>query len=281
LQDDELARPEGGRSVTQKVRQAFSARELEKQWKKSEILEAYLNLVAFRGEIVGINALAQTLFDKHPSGLDWEEAAVAAALVRGPNATAATVAQRACGIPSCDLGRTAAADCLRREHAVGRAASAPFRRHDAAWDQARDRPTLDARLQRVAIDAVRGQLAEFAAVVQDGAVRMLDNAVFLPGSDLPATCPAPRSTAFPPAASPAGGEALRLRARLRAAVHHARHAARRFSAQNSPPQAAPSRRTTTVTSRAGSARARRSARASTFLPCALARCWAPMRFLRA
>ena len=38
------------------------------------------------------------MFDKHPSGLDWEEAAIAAALVRGPNANAATVAQRACGI---------------------------------------------------------------------------------------------------------------------------------------------------------------------------------------
>ena len=74
------------------MKQALRARELEAHWKKSEILEAYLNLVPFRGEIVGINALAQTLFDKHPSGLDWEEAAIAAALVRGPNATAATVA---------------------------------------------------------------------------------------------------------------------------------------------------------------------------------------------
>ena len=40
----------------------------------------------YRGEIVGIEALAQTLFGKHPSGLDAHEAAIAAALVRGPNA---------------------------------------------------------------------------------------------------------------------------------------------------------------------------------------------------
>ena len=46
----------------------------------------------FRGEIVGIDALAQTLFGKHPSGLDAQEAAIAAALVRAPNAGAEAVA---------------------------------------------------------------------------------------------------------------------------------------------------------------------------------------------
>ena len=68
------------------------------RWKKSEILEAYLNSVPYRGEIVGIEALAQTLFAKHPSGLDAQEAAIAAALVRSPNAKAADVAERACGV---------------------------------------------------------------------------------------------------------------------------------------------------------------------------------------
>ena len=70
----------------------MTATRLEARWKKSEILEAYLNSVPFRGEIVGIDALAQTLFGKHPSGLDAQEAAIAAALVRAPNARPATVA---------------------------------------------------------------------------------------------------------------------------------------------------------------------------------------------
>jgi penicillin-binding protein 1C len=43
--------------------------------------------VPFRGEIVGIDALARTLFGKAAHGLDAREAAVAAALVRAPNAT--------------------------------------------------------------------------------------------------------------------------------------------------------------------------------------------------
>ena len=98
LLDDGLARPAGGRSVAQKLGQAVTATRLEAAWKKSEILEAYLNAVPFRGEIVGIDALAQTLFGKRASGLDAQEAAVAAALVRAPNARPAAVAERACGV---------------------------------------------------------------------------------------------------------------------------------------------------------------------------------------
>ena len=98
LLDEELARPAGGRSVGQKVSQAYTATRLDARWKKSEILEAYLNLVPFRGELVGIGALSQTLFGKHPSGLDVQEAAIAASLLRGPNASADTVANRACAV---------------------------------------------------------------------------------------------------------------------------------------------------------------------------------------
>jgi len=203
LQDDELARPEGGRGIGQKVRQALRARELDAQWKKSEILEAYLNLVPFRGEIVGINALAQTLFDKHPSGLDWEEAAIAAALVRGPNANAATVAQRACGILKlqslrCDGVETRAGIALIRQGTMplGEQIAPHFARQwlrpgertravarpadDAGGAGAAARgiaTTLDAGLQRVAIAALRGQLWELRGrQVEDGAVVVLDNA---------------------------------------------------------------------------------------------------------
>jgi penicillin-binding protein 1C len=97
LLDEGLARPAGGRSLTQKMGQAVTATRLEARWKKHEILEAYLNSVPLRGETVGIEALAQTLFGKHASGLDVQEAAIAAALVRAPNASPARVAERACG----------------------------------------------------------------------------------------------------------------------------------------------------------------------------------------
>ncbi|MBL8302380.1 MAG: penicillin-binding protein 1C [Ideonella sp.] len=184
LLDEDLARPAGGRSAVQKLGQVVMAKQLEARWKKSEILEAYLNRVAFRGELVGIQALSQTLFGKWPSGLDQQEAAVAAALVRGPNAAPATVVQRACGVlklqgASC-TGLTAVT-----ETALVRRAGMPLgeqlaphaaRQLKPAADGATVRTTLSAPLQRLAITSLRGHLAELSGrQVEDGAVLVLDN----------------------------------------------------------------------------------------------------------
>ena len=98
LLDDDLRAGSSGRSVVQKIGQTVSTQVLEARWRKDQILEAYLNLVPFRGELVGIDALSRTLFGKAAHGLDEREAAVAAALVRGPNAKAAQVSSRACGV---------------------------------------------------------------------------------------------------------------------------------------------------------------------------------------
>ena len=98
LLDTDLRAGTGGRSITQKIGQTFSAQLLEQRWRKDQILEAYLNLVPFRGELVGIDALSRTLFGKAAHGLNEREAALAAALVRAPNAKATQVAQRACGV---------------------------------------------------------------------------------------------------------------------------------------------------------------------------------------
>ncbi len=57
----------GGRGVAQKLGQAVAAQVLDRRWRKDQILEAYLNLVPFRGEVVGIDALARTLFGKAPN----------------------------------------------------------------------------------------------------------------------------------------------------------------------------------------------------------------------
>ena len=87
LQED-LARPAGGRSVGQKLTQMHRARQLESGWSKTQILEAYLNRVPLRGELVGVAAASHMLFGKHASGLDAVEAALLASMVRGPNAGA-------------------------------------------------------------------------------------------------------------------------------------------------------------------------------------------------
>ena len=185
LVDDGLVRPGGGRSVQQKIGQAITASRLEASWQKSEILEAYLNSVAFRGEIVGIDALSLTLFGKRPSGLDAQEAAVTAALLRGPNASADTVATRACGVlqlqqSSCVGVSALTATSLARQGGMplGEQLAPHYARQVIAADGAPvQRSTLDAGLQRVAVAALRRQLGELVGRnVEDGALVVLDNA---------------------------------------------------------------------------------------------------------
>jgi penicillin-binding protein 1C len=181
LIDDGLARPVGGRSVAQKIGQAVTATQIDARWRKADILEAYVNSVPFRGEVVGINALSLTLFGKHPSGLDAHEAAVTAALLRGPNAPAATVAQRACGVLQLQ-GESCAGVTALTETALVRKGG-PVLGEQIAPHFARlvaktsPRSSLDAETQRVAINALQRQLSELhGRNVEDGAVLVLDNA---------------------------------------------------------------------------------------------------------
>ena len=202
LLDDELRRGSGGRSLTQKLGQTVAAAQLEGQWRKDQILEAYLNTVPFRGEIVGIDALSRTLFGKAPHGLDAREAAVAAALVRAPNAKPALVAQRACEVMKametteaerrridCDVVDMFASAALQRRafdpsegiapHAARRALQL---RRDAAPTRtttadATLRTTLRAPLQRFAVNTLQRHLRELRGRnVEDAALVVLDNA---------------------------------------------------------------------------------------------------------
>lgn len=185
LIDDGLARPPGGRSAWQKLGQVVVAQRLERQWTKAQILEAYLNAVPWRGELVGVGALSQTLFGKHPSGLDAQEAAIAAALVRGPNAGAERVAERACGVlqalqQDCRGVAALAAQALLRRGGMplGEQLAPHYARLALRRDgPAAQRSTLDARVQRLAVQLLRQQLAELQGRnVEDGAVLVLDNA---------------------------------------------------------------------------------------------------------
>ena len=189
LTDEELLRPAGGRSVGQKLQQALRAQQIEGAWTKAQILEAYLNRVPLRGELVGVAAAAQVLFNKHASGLDFEEAALLAALVRAPNAKPADVERRACDVlrqqqqPCTALATTWAQALARRVGPLMGGSGESIAPH-LAVRLARNAPpgqplrsTLDASLQRVAVQALRRQLAELRGRnVEDGAVLVLDNA---------------------------------------------------------------------------------------------------------
>ncbi|VVE00418.1 Penicillin-binding protein 1C [Pandoraea pneumonica] len=204
LLDDDLRPNTRNRSMTQKVGQAATAVWLEQRWRKDQILEAYLNLVPFRGELVGISAVSQTLFGKLPIGLDARESAIAVALLRAPNAPAARVSQRACGIlrdmNSASGQGGAANDCNGLEGytqlVFSRPASVMTTRdavslapHFARRVFSASRPpagtrltsTLDANLQRMAVTTLQQTLRELGAPgrgrnVQDGALVVIDNA---------------------------------------------------------------------------------------------------------
>lgn len=86
------------RNLWQKMTQSALAIELETKWSKKEILEAYLNLLGFRGELKGVESMSMGLFGKWSRGLNNAEAAIAAAMIRAPNASAKTISTRACPI---------------------------------------------------------------------------------------------------------------------------------------------------------------------------------------
>jgi penicillin-binding protein 1C len=199
LLDGDWRQGPGGRTVVQKLGQTVAAQVLDRRWRKDQILEAYLNLVPFRSELVGIDALSRTLFGKAAHGLDDREAAVAAALVRAPNARPALVAQRACGVlrdmqqrphapaarVDCDaLDLFATAALQRRAFDASEGVAPHFARYllrqqfkDGAAMPERVPTTLRAPLQRFAAQTLQQHLRELRGRnVEDGAVLVLDNA---------------------------------------------------------------------------------------------------------
>src|SRR5438876_8322935 len=74
----------GDRSVLRKLDEAILAVEIEHQYSKAQILEAYLNRVFYGNQAYGIEAAAETYFGKHASQLPLGEAGVLAGLPQAP-----------------------------------------------------------------------------------------------------------------------------------------------------------------------------------------------------
>ena len=171
----------GRRGAVQKWRQVRQALALERQWTKAEVLEAWLNLAAFRGELEGIDAAARALFGKRPSGLERAESALLAALLRSPNAGAARLARRACALlrdpATCEEVRALAALGLRPRDARLDGDAPHLARRLLAAPGERRRSTLDAQLQRFAAETLERHLRELEGRnVADGALIVIENA---------------------------------------------------------------------------------------------------------
>ncbi len=182
--DADLRARSGGRNWGQKWDQIRAAQALEQGWSKAQILEAYLNLVSFRGELQGVGAAAHSLFGKAPSGLNQTDSIILASLVRAPNAPVKTVARRACALAreskmdsSCTLVEARVDTALQRTalYAELQPASQVARQLLKQPGEA-VHSTLDGALQRFAQNALRQQLGALRERnVNDGAVVVLDN----------------------------------------------------------------------------------------------------------
>lgn len=173
------------RSWEGKLLQMKSAQAIEKRWSKDQILEAYLNLVSFRGELQGIRAASKGLFQKEPSGLSQIESLVLAALIRSPNAAIPALTQRVARLagalawesPPSDLTRVLS-DSLGQPYRIPAQVSlAPHvARLLARPGKIAFECTLDGDLQAFASTVLRAYLGELKEKnVRDGAVLVADN----------------------------------------------------------------------------------------------------------
>jgi penicillin-binding protein 1C len=196
--EDGLKPKSGRRTVGQKWRQMKAAGELEETWSKKQILEAYLNLITFRGELQGISASARGLFYKAPDGLNDPESLILASLIRAPNAPIDIVVARACALgrstdspASCQDIRTLASPALGRRYSIRqKIALAPHVAHQLLAANVQLGPrrfpgrgegtsavsTLDSDLQSFAYDVLRHHILSVKQQnVNDGAVLIVGN----------------------------------------------------------------------------------------------------------
>ncbi|MHB8812201.1 MAG: penicillin-binding protein 1C [Steroidobacteraceae bacterium] len=169
----------------EKLEQVRVALALERSWTKPQILEAYLNLLGYKGELQGIGAAAAQLAGKTPSGLSVPESLVLAALLPDPGAGAQRVISRACArgrelqpTVDCAAVRLAAQEILAPSAVMASDSLAPqlaaeLLKHPGE----RLHTSLDGRIQRLTRDIVRSHINALSDHnVRDGAAIVVDNA---------------------------------------------------------------------------------------------------------
>lgn len=188
------------RSPVGKLRQIVHALWLEARYSKNEILEAYLNLAPYGGNIEGIGAASLIYFDKPAGALTLPEALTLAVLPQAPARRGRLAADGDGSVlgPALAAARERLYARWRQRHPADAAADAllalPLRLRPASalpftaphfveralaerWRRGEPGPrlatTLDARLQRLVEQRVDAHLARWRAKGLDNAVAML------------------------------------------------------------------------------------------------------------
>lgn len=178
----------GQRSWQAKWQQARLAQRLEKHWSKAQILEAYLNLVPFRGELIGVDAMARVLWHKQAFALSLPEAALAMAMLPSPNVQPERLQQRSCllwrGVApqaDCAAQRWRNTQALRRlaQPAWGNPNEAPHAARFISQHEKKPRvhSSVDAKVQQQAQAILQRHLLDLKGTnATDAAVLVLHNA---------------------------------------------------------------------------------------------------------
>ena len=179
----------GQRRLWQKIKQLYYAQSLEMHWTKAQILEAYLNLVPLRGEVVGMPSGAKTFFQKYTYALNKREASVLAAMLRAPNVSVSLLAKRACLLiesKTCDYMPDFIANAVNSPQSYyldnpeetphyARALLSEYQKNKLTIPPV-IRSTIDKKLQQYVKQRVHARLVElFQEKVSDAAVVVLDN----------------------------------------------------------------------------------------------------------
>jgi penicillin-binding protein 1C len=171
----------GQRGVLDKFAQMRAAHALDARWSKRQILEAWLNLLPLRGDVVGVDAAARLLAGRPAATLEPAENAVLVALARRPSAPAEAVLKRACrAAPDIDCAAIAMATArlLGPRQRVETDDLAPHLADRLLPPGTRGmvRSSIDADVQRLVRAALDRQLAALGPRnVRDAAAVVVDN----------------------------------------------------------------------------------------------------------
>jgi penicillin-binding protein 1C len=175
------------RNLFQKWNQIRAAQEIERTWSKEEILETYLNLVGYRGEMVGITAAAQGLFQKSPHGLNKKESLLLAAMIKNPSFKKQRLIQRACYLQSIQYE---VADCKELKEWANRILEKGYRIYPPqnlaphlankllkqGEKEHQIKTTLDIDIQKKALEFCQNRLLELKSQnVHDCAILIVEN----------------------------------------------------------------------------------------------------------
>ncbi len=172
-----------------KIAQMIRASYLESQWNKDQILEAYLNLIHFKGELQGVSASSYGLFEKDPISLNLNESIIMTVLIRSPNSTPQKIIDRAVRLSEVLEAKALYSDLASLASQVS---SAQYKIKPIAQNafhiahqvqhlglfknQVQVKTTLDSDIQRLATAALRKQVLSLKDQnMNDGAVVVLDN----------------------------------------------------------------------------------------------------------